>query len=418
AQDAPGSFMAVTTLPRSRYEAVSDRLAPVPGVFFEARQRRRSAAASLSSQILGEVGELPAKRLRELGDHYVKGDVGGLSGLEAAYERQLSGAPGGDIRVVGDRGRVVEVLRRYQPSKPGSIRTTLQRRAQRAAQRALSGIADPAAMVVMDARNGQVLAVANEPVGGFDRALLGAYPPGSTFKVLTTTALLRSGVVQPSTGVTCPREATVGGLTFGNAGGEVLGDIPFRTAFFRSCNTAFVQLADELDTVDLVDTVESLGFNDDSDDYAGGVPVQGGSFPVPEDAAEQAAAAIGQGRVLATPLQMASVAAAMAGGTWHPPSFVVADDPDGTEVPEAPTLRRLMRLVVKQGTGTAAAVGNQPIGGKTGTAEFGSEDPPDTHAWFIGFRGDAALAVVVEGGGFGGEVAAPAAARFFRSYDA
>ena len=84
----------------------------------------------------------------------------------------------------------------------------------------------------------------------------------------------------------------------------------------------------------------------------------------------------------------------------------------------APTLREFMRLVVTSGTGTAANVAGEPVYGKTGTAEFGTRQPPQTHAWFVGFRGDLAFAVLVEGGGFGGEVAAPLAARFLRALDA
>ena len=84
-------------------------------------------------------------------------------------------------------------------------------------------------------------------------------------------------------------------------------------------------------------------------------------------------------------------------------------------MPGAPTLRELMRLVVTSGTGTAANVAGAPVFGKTGTAEFGTRQPPQTHAWFVGFRSDLAFAVLVEGGGFGGEVAAPLAARFLQS---
>ena len=119
--------------------------------------------------------------------------------------------------------------------------------------------------------------------------------------------------------------------------------------------------------------------------------------------------------MLASPLHMASVAAAVASGTWRaprvtgPPSTVapVALNPSTVAV-----LADLMREVVRTGTGTSAAVAGQDVAGKTGTAEFGNADPPATHAWFIGFRGTLAFAVLVEGGGVGGQVAAPIAARF------
>src|SRR5262249_39538899 len=148
------------------------------------------------------------------------------------------------------------------------------------------------------------------------------------------------------------------------------------------------------------------------------LPAAGGQFPPPADAAEVAAAAIGQGRVLASPLQMATVAAAVARGTWRPPRLL-SDNPAGPATPHAldpavvASLRDLMGEVVRTGTGTAAAVpGPTPVSGKTGTAEVGA-DPNVTHAWFIAFRGNLAVAIVVEKGGVGGRVAAPIAARFF-----
>jgi cell division protein FtsI/penicillin-binding protein 2 len=138
---------------------------------------------------------------------------------------------------------------------------------------------------------------------------------------------------------------------------------------------------------------------------------------------ELGAAAIGQGRVTASPVQMATVAATAASGQWRQPVLIlqpraITESAVSGTLPPAVTpavvnaLRSFMAEVVTAGTGRAAAVSGQQIAGKTGTAEFGPNDPPSTHAWFIGFRGTIAFAVLVEGGGVGGEVAAPIAARF------
>jgi cell division protein FtsI/penicillin-binding protein 2 len=204
----------------------------------------------------------------------------------------------------------------------------------------------------------------------------------------------------------------VGGRTFENFEGEVLGAIPFTKAFADSCNTAFVQLADRrLDGAKLAAAARAFGFEAAP---SAGLPAITGRFPTPGDDTELAAAAIGQGRVVASPLLMAGVAGAVDNGTWRPPRLAAEAKPAAPR-PLDPgvtaSLRGLMRAVVQQGT---AAPAHLPGGtaGKTGTAEFGSGDPLPTHAWFIGFRGDLAFAVVVEGGGVGGRVAAPIAARF------
>ena len=122
---------------------------------------------------------------------------------------------------------------------------------------------------------------------------------------------------------------------------------------------------------------------------------------------------IGQDRIVASPLIMAGVAGTVAEGRWRAPRLL-ADDPKraGPRLAEAGTLRELMRAVVTGGTGTALASLPGFVAGKSGTAEYGGGDPPPTHAWFIAFRGDLAVAVLVEGGKAGGEVAALIAARF------
>ena len=124
---------------------------------------------------------------------------------------------------------------------------------------------------------------------------------------------------------------------------------------------------------------------------------------------------IGQAEIVASPLAMAGVAATVADGRWRAPRLVRSDPRRAGEPlrpAEATTLRELMRSVVTTGTGTALATVPGEVAGKSGTAEYGSGDPPPTHAWFIAYREDVAVAVLVEGGKSGGEVAAPIAAEF------
>jgi len=434
ARRRPNQAVPVVTVPEADYLAVKDAIYPVPGLSFEAGTGREYNGPASTRMLLGSVGSVTAADLKELGAPYQTGDeTGHGNGLEAAFERQLAGSPSGEVRLAGNDGEAVKVLQRFAGEDGQALETTIDPRAQEAAEAALAPLTKPAALVALRPSSGELLAVVNRPFDGYNRALLGRYPPGSTFKVVTAGALLAGGL-RPSDPVDCPREAKVGGRTFGNFEDEVLGQIPFSTAFANSCNTAFVQqAAKRLDGDELVAAAAQFGFGLDPSPQ---IPAVTSQVPAPSDRADLAAEAFGQGRVTASPLQMALVAATVAEGRWHHPRLVAGDAPDpnpsdasesndsgGSQPAKAPdpldakvatTLRALMRQVVTEGTAAPARLpGN--VGGKTGTAEFGTGDPLPTHAWFIGFRGDLAFAVVVEDGGVGGRVAAPAAARFLRA---
>ena len=257
-----------------------------------------------------------------------------------------------------------------------------------------------------------MLAVANAgPDGpGVDRALTGRYPPGSTFKIASTLALLRQGLT-PDDVVPCPAQVVVQGKAFSNAEAEQLGPVPFRTDFAQSCNTAFVGSAGRVTGAQLQTAARDLGYAA----YDLGVGATGGDVPAGDDPVEHAADMIGQGQVLASPLAVAASAATVGSGAFHAPRLLAASPAvaPGPPLPQAAVLQQLLRQVVTSGTGTALRdVPGGPVGGKTGTAEFGTQVPPQTHAWFTGVQGDLAFAVLVEDGGFGGAVAAPVAAAF------
>ncbi len=251
----------------------------------------------------------------------------------------------------------------------------------------------------------------NNPVGGFSRVLRGSYPPGSTFKIVTATAALSAGFTEQSV-LQCPGTVRIAGFTFKNAMNEALGPISLRTAFAQSCNTAFVNLREQMHETDMKRAAQLYGF-----DGRPPLPIlsAGGSYPIPSGPVDEAASAFGQGAVVASPLQMASVAAAVASGTWHQP-FVSGGPARSHPLPAAvvPQLQDMMRAVVL--TGTAASVAFPgTVYAKTGTAEYGSALPGQqlpTDAWFVGYRATVAFAVIVENGGFGAQVAAPIVARF------
>ncbi len=444
----PNHFVPIVAVSQARYTQVEPVIYPLPGTRFRDTTVRTTPSPGFAAHVLGRTGEITAERLEELGQPYLAGDVVGLSGIEAAYEAQLAGTPSGDIQLADAQGEVVEVLDRIEGREPRPVATTLDRTAQAAVESALAATNRPAAAVVVD-RDGNVRAVASRPLTDFNRALSGRYPPGSTFKVVTTGALLANGVT-PDTPVECAQTIKAGGRVFKNFESSSLGTVPFGRAFAESCNTAFISASAGVPDTDLVAAAESFGFNTD---YSVGLDTFGGSFPAPADPTEHAAASIGQGRVEASPLHMATVAAAVIDGTWDAPVLLPNPPPGGDDTtgeatsttpttsadaqatattgaegeaaagagptvrPEsktlpagtADTLLGLMRRVVTEGSGQRAAITGVEIAGKTGTAEFGKGDPLPTHAWFIGIRGDNAVAVLVEGGGVGGRVAAPIA---------
>ncbi|GAA2109603.1 penicillin-binding transpeptidase domain-containing protein [Actinomadura alba] len=319
-----------------------------------------------------------------------------------AVELQYPGEPAQRVKVFGGRAGK-------------KIRTTVDARWQKAAEHAVGAASTPAAVVAIRPSTGEILAVADR-LGGRN-AFLGRYPPGSTFKVVTAAGLLSDGM-SPSSGVDCPATVVTAQRTVRNHDGSSLGRTALRGAFAQSCNTTFARLAVErLHAAKMTAAAHSFGFNGP---ITPGVGAARGGFPQPGGDAELAEAAFGQGRVEASPLMMAVVAAAVADGTWRSPRMVDAalirevGDPvqKAHPVPGAAALRTMMRAVVTEGTAARAGLPGGTAG-KTGSAEIGGGA---SHAWFIGYRGDLAFAVFVAGGDSGPTVAAPLAARFLRAH--
>ena len=411
----PSWFLQVTQMQAAQFAALPPAFIQTPGILIQRGKGRAPLHAGFASHVLGTTGPATAERLAQLGPPYVTGTVVGLSGLEGAFEHQLAGTPSVDIQLVDSAGSVLATLDHFDGAPPRPLQTTLDPAVQAAAENTLADPAQSAALVALDAATGEIRAVVSRPVSnGFNRALAGTYPPGSTMKIVTTEALLLKGD-DLNTPISCPTDTVVDGKHFRNIEGEGGSQLNLQQAFVQSCNTAFVQLAATLKASDLTRAAQSLGFNAPE---PLGLTSKGSNFPAPKDLADQAGAAIGQAEVLATPLHMASVGAGVASGAWHQPTLIAGASTTATVTQLDPgvaaKLRTLMGLVVSDpsGTGTLARVAGTPVSGKTGTAEFGNANPPKTHAWFVGFRGSLAFAVLVEGGGVGGKVAAPLAAKF------
>ena len=369
------------------------------------------------SLLTGNVVAATAAQAKALGAPYQKGDLIGQGGIEQAYQARLAGQPALVIRIEGPGKKVDATAVRFPATAGRSVQTSIEMRDQLAAAHAVAAAATTKKidMVVLQPSTGRVLALVERP-GGLDRALQGIFPPGSTFKIVTASALTKKGL-RPSTTVQCPPTVDIGGRIFHNFDNEHLGTTSLLNAFAVSCNTTFAMLASQhLTGSSLRSMAEEFGFNQKP---ALGIPAVLGRFSTPHQPVDLAAAAFGQGTDLVNPLSQAAEAAAIEDGTWRPPVLVVSPAPPQTAQPRklSPallgSLRPMMRAVVTRGT--AAGVGFPPgVYGKTGTAEYGSGLNPPSHAWFIGYRGDLAFAVLVEGGGVGADASAPIANAFLR----
>ncbi len=421
----PTFFEPVFTVTQARYDQIQPTIYPIPGTVFETSDARNAVTPGLAAGLVGTVGPITAQELSELGAPYDAENIVGQTGLEQADERQLAGQPGATVAVVTASGTHVATLATL-PARPGSsVRTTIQPSVQQAAEAALAGEKKSAALVAVNVATGALLAAVSVNSGGFDQAIDGGFPPGSTFKVITSGALITHGLT-PHSQASCPGTATVDGEVFHNAEGEA----PVSTmlqAFTESCNTAFIRLAaDDLKPPDLPAAASMFGLNRS---LHIGLTAFGGSVPRPSDEADLAATAIGQGRVLVSPLDLAMVAAAADTGTVRSPSLVLGSSggasaspgasasADTSQLPAAVVsdLHEMMASVVANGT---AAGQGLPSGtfAKTGTAQYGTTSPLKIDAWLMGFKGDIAFAaLVVNSTGNGGPTCGPIVAKFLNA---
>ncbi|MFE1584307.1 penicillin-binding transpeptidase domain-containing protein [Streptomyces sp. NPDC058737] len=329
------------------------------------------------------------------------GDAGGGGGPRGAVEL-VDRASGRTVRTEASFGKKPDPATADRP-----VRTTLDATWQAAAEKALGEAGGKnAALVALRIDNGEVLALANSPSSGFNRAASGTYAPGSTWKIVSSSALLLKGAVAPDDVVDCPKYLTVG-KEFHNVETSEHPGATFRKDFTESCNTAFISLRGKLDDGELGKVART--YFGVGEEWHVGIPTYDGSVPAPKDATEKAASMIGQGRVQANPLIMASVTATAVSGEFHQPSLTAGNE-DGTRTEPLPgevvtQLRELMRATVTDGTARVLADLPGEVGAKTGTAEV--SDDQDNNGWLVAHRGNVAVAVVVEEGVTGGGSAGP-----------
>ncbi len=369
---ASGKPVTAITLRAEDLAPIEERLAAIPGVSLAPQARLLSVDKTLASPT--------------------------FSGLSDLWQEGQDKSAGWAVQQVKQNGTVTTVAGQDGPVAP-NIATTIDRPLQLAAENALAGVTQQAAIVALQPSTGAVLAVAqNAPADAQGPiALTGLYPPGSTFKTVTTSAALQAGVATPDTVLACPGTENIEGRQIPNDDEFDLGSVPLHTAFAKSCNTTMARMAVGLPADALHNAALQFGLGVDY--VTPGLTTVTGNVPDANTPAERVESAIGQGTVTATPFGMALVAASIANGTTPAPMLVkgqpgVADQtvaPAPTEVTEQ--LRVMMRETVTGGTATSL----QDIPGllgKTGTAE--TEGGP-AHGWFVGIKGDLAFAVFIAG---------------------
>ena len=469
ARVSPDSFLPV----RVRRGLTLDDVAKVeewklelPGVIVEVEPQRTYPTSRFAAHLLGYVREANEEQLKQ--GRYRRGDMVGQTGLERLLDEYLRGRDGGQSIEVDAMGRPVRLVQQMEPHPGAQVVTTIDRRVQEAAEQALEGRAG--AIVVMDPRNGDVLALASAPAFPIDRftgtidreawlavvrdpehpmlnrALQTQYAPGSVFKVVVAAAGLQEGTLTPMDHVYCNGAFHLGAWTFKDwkEGGH--GGVDLHRAIAQSCNVFFYQAGLKIGGATLAKYAKAFGFGRPT-----GVDLQAekpGFLPKPKvrrgreiwQAGDTVNMSIGQGALLVTPIQVARFMAAVANGgvLWKPRLVQRVERPgqgivysDGGRVDGNVDLSPIVWAFLKEslwsvvnegGTGAAARIPGLDVAGKTGTAQTIANSKAsrgEDHAWFAAFAPakdpQVVVVVLIERGGKGGQVAAPIAKKILNA---
>jgi len=440
----------------------------LPGVIVEVEPQRVYPTSTFAAHLLGYVREVSEEQMKH--GRYRRGDMIGQTGLERLLDEHLRGRDGGERIEVDALGRPVQLMKREEPNPGAQVITTVDRRIQEAAEAAMAGHAG--AVVVMDPRSGDVLAMTSSPAfaleqftGNLDReewlrlvrdpmtplmnrALQSQYAPGSVFKVIVAAAGLQEGSLTPADRTYCNGEFHMGAWTFKDwkEGGH--GHVDLRSSLIHSCNVFFYQAGLKVGPEAIVRYARAFGLGSPAGAELGGEKPGLIPFVSPPrgrhgrgwQAGDTINVSIGQGPVLVTPMQVARMMAAVANGgiLWKPRLVQRVDKVDGTlayatstkmtgHVDLSPVVWAFLRnalvgVVNEGGTGAAARIPGISVAGKTGTAQSVAKSDAakgQDHAWFASFAPaddpQVVVVVLVERGGKGGQVAAPIARRIYQA---
>lgn len=446
---------------------VEERRLELPGVIVEVEPQRTYPTSTFAAHLLGYVREVSDEQMKQ--GRYRRGDMIGQSGLERLLDDHLRGRDGGERIEVDAMGRPVQVMRREEPDPGAQVITTIDRRIQEVAERAMTGKAG--SVVVMDPRNGDVLAMTSSPAFPLDRltgnvdrdewvrlvkdpmtplmnrALQGQYPPGSVFKIVVAAAGLQEGSITPMDRVHCTGEFSLGNWTFKDwkKGGH--GSMDLRSAISQSCDVYFYTAGLKIGADAIARYAHAFGLGAPTGIDLGGErfglvplsPSQRLRLKRPWLPGDTVNISIGQGQLLVTPLQVARMLAAVANGgiLWKPRLVQRVERADGTLAYSTESkmtdraelspvvwsfLRNALSAAVKEGTGVAARLPGLDIAGKTGTAQTIAKSDSakgQDHAWFASFAPaddpQVVVVVFVERGGHGGDAAAPIARQIYEA---
>lgn len=379
----PDWFYPITTISNERFEGVWRSLQSVPGVIQREDAGSVRADTSFGRHVLGRVGEPTAEMIAEGFDP--DREVG-LYGLERIYEEQLTGEPTTRVVILEADGDVHAEVGTVSVDPPTPLQTTLDATVQEAIENALAAVTTPAGIVAVDVETGGIRGTASRPTGGYNRAWEGQYPPGDALLPMVAEAALAGGVGYDDL-VTCPAEDTVAGARL--SAPADLGEVTVAEAFGAGCDTTIGRLAADFDAGVLSAAAERFGFGAD---YDLPLPASGGSFPDPIDRTEQVRAAVGQSRVLASPLHLAAQLTGL-DGTWNRP-HLLAEAPGQAVDLTTGTGTYLDRVLDAGARGSASALDG--LGrGLAGTSVGQSST---VHGWVVGVddSGTVAFAVLVE----------------------
>ncbi len=468
---SPDSFLPVRVrrgLSLEDVAKVEEWKLELPGVIVEVEPQRAYPTSRFAAHLLGYVREVSDDQLK--GGRYRRGDMVGQSGLERLLDEFLRGKDGGERIEVDALGRPVRLIQQTEPHPGAQVVTTVDRRIQEAAEKAMEGHAG--AVVVMDPRNGDVLAMVSTPAYEIDRftgtidraawlkivqdpehpllnrAIQSQYAPGSVFKIIVTAAGLQEGTLTPVDRVHCTGEFHLGAWTFKDwkEGGH--GTVDLHRALAQSCNVYYYQAGLKIGGAAMARYASAFGLG-----QATGIALSGeklGLVPEPKlrregksrpwSGGDAVNMSIGQGALLVTPMQVARMMAAVANGgvLWKPRLVQRIERPERGVVWQdsgqvngyvelSPVVWAFLRaglwsVVNDGGTGAAARIPGLDVAGKTGTAQMIAKSKASSgqdHAWFAAFAPvkDPQVVVVVlaERGGKGGQVAAPIARKILNA---